>query len=58
MVTDGSLRDIKGICDVGFPVFAKPWTVPNGSLEIGSPCWSSGRKPGAENVRAMQYELF
>ncbi len=31
MVTDGSLRDIKGICDVGFPVFAKPWTVPNGS---------------------------
>jgi regulator of RNase E activity RraA len=35
MVTDGSLRDIKGICDVGFPVFAKPWTVPNGSLKDG-----------------------
>jgi regulator of RNase E activity RraA len=41
MVTDGSLRDIKGICEVGFPVFAKPWTVPNGSLKDG---------PGEVNV--------
>src|SRR5262249_32069546 len=41
MVTAGSLRDIRGICDVGFPVFAKPVTVPNGSLKDG---------PGEVNV--------
>jgi regulator of RNase E activity RraA len=41
MVTDGSLRDLKGICEVGFPVFAKPWLVPNGALKDG---------PGEVNV--------
>lgn len=35
IVTDGSLRDLKGICEVGFPVFAKPWIVPNGDLKDG-----------------------
>src|SRR4051794_36471080 len=41
MVTDGSLRDVKGICEVGFPVFAKDCIVPNGSLKDG---------PGEVNV--------
>lgn len=34
-VMDGAMRDIPGICDVGFPVFAKPWSVPNGALKDG-----------------------
>ncbi|HYM13492.1 MAG TPA: hypothetical protein VEU62_22320 [Bryobacterales bacterium] len=41
MVTDGALRDLQGICEVGFPVFAKPWLVPNGALKDG---------PGEVNV--------
>jgi regulator of RNase E activity RraA len=41
MVTDGSLRDVKGICEVGFPVFAKPFCTPNGALKDG---------PGEVNV--------
>jgi regulator of RNase E activity RraA len=41
MVTDGSLRDLKGIAEVGFPVFAKPVTTPNGALKDG---------PGEVNV--------
>ena len=41
MVTDGSLRDRKGICEVGFPVFAPPVTTPNGALKDG---------PGEVNV--------
>jgi regulator of RNase E activity RraA len=41
MVTDGSLRDCKGICEVGFPVFAKPFFTPNGALKDG---------PGEVNV--------
>lgn len=41
VVMDGSLRDRKGICDVGFPVFAKQWDVPNGALKDG---------PGEVNV--------
>jgi regulator of RNase E activity RraA len=41
IVTDGSLRDLKGICEVGFPVFAKPWIIPNGDLKDG---------PGEVNV--------
>lgn len=41
MVTDGSLRDIEGICRVGFPVFAKPFAIPNGDLKDG---------PGEVNV--------
>ena len=41
MVTDGSLRDLKGIVEVGLPVFAKPWLTPNGGLKDG---------PGEVNV--------
>ncbi len=41
MVTDGALRDIKGMSDVGFPVFAKPCITPNGALRDG---------PGEVNV--------
>lgn len=41
MVTDGSLRDLPGIRAEGFPVFAKPVIVPNGSLKDG---------PGEVNV--------
>ncbi|MHB1005674.1 MAG: RraA family protein [Chloroflexota bacterium] len=41
MVCDGSLRDLTGIIEVGFPVFAKPVVVPNGSLKDG---------PGEVNV--------
>jgi regulator of RNase E activity RraA len=41
MVTDGSLRDLTGIVQVGFPVFAKPIVVPNGALKDG---------PGEVNV--------
>jgi regulator of RNase E activity RraA len=41
MVTDGSLRDVNGICEVGFPVFAKPFCTPNGALKDG---------PGEVNV--------
>jgi len=41
VVTDGSLRDLKGICEVGFPVFAQPVIVPNGALKDG---------PGEVNV--------
>jgi regulator of RNase E activity RraA len=41
MVTDGSLRDLIGIREVGLPVFAKPWIVPNGALKDG---------PGEVNV--------
>jgi regulator of RNase E activity RraA len=40
-VMDGSLRDLRGIRDVGFPVFAKQWNVPNGALKDG---------PGEVNV--------
>lgn len=40
-VMDGSLRDLEGIVDVGLPVFAKQWIVPNGSLKDG---------PGEVNV--------
>ena len=40
-VMDGSLRDLKGIAEVGFPVFAKPVVVPNGALKDG---------PGEVNV--------
>lgn len=40
-VTDGSLRDLPGIREAGFPVFAKPVIVPNGSLKDG---------PGEVNV--------
>jgi len=40
-VMDGSLRDLEGIREVGFPVFAKPVVVPNGSLKDG---------PGEVNV--------
>lgn len=40
-VMDGSLRDLKGIQEVGLPVFAKPVIVPNGSLKDG---------PGEVNV--------
>lgn len=40
-VMDGSLRDLAGIGDVGFPVFAQPWVVPNGALKDG---------PGEVNV--------
>ncbi len=40
-VMDGSLRDLRGICDVGLPVFAKPVVVPNGALKDG---------PGEVNV--------
>lgn len=35
VVTDGSLRDLGGIREVGFPVFAKPWIIPNGALKDG-----------------------
>lgn len=35
MVTDGSLRDVKGIGEVGFPVFAKPFRTPNGGMKDG-----------------------
>jgi len=41
IVTDGSLRDVPGIIEVGFPVFAKPVIVPNGALKDG---------PGEVNV--------
>jgi regulator of RNase E activity RraA len=41
VVTDGSLRDLAGIREVGLPVFAKPWIVPNGALKDG---------PGEVNV--------
>ena len=41
VVTDGSLRDVGGICQVGFPVFAQDWVVPNGGLKDG---------PGEVNV--------
>lgn len=41
MVTDGSLRDLKGICEAGFPVFARQCLVPNGALKDG---------PGEVNV--------
>lgn len=41
VVMDGSLRDLKGIGEVGFPVFAQPWIVPNGALKDG---------PGEVNV--------
>lgn len=41
VVTDGSLRDLKGICEVGFPVFARPVIIPNGALKDG---------PGEVNV--------
>ena len=41
MVTDGALRDLKGICEVGLPVFAKPSLIPNGALKDG---------PGEVNV--------
>jgi regulator of RNase E activity RraA len=41
VVMDGSLRDLKGIGEVGFPVFARPWIVPNGALKDG---------PGEVNV--------
>ncbi len=40
-VMDGSLRDLKGIREVGLPVFAKPVVVPNGALKDG---------PGEVNV--------
>jgi regulator of RNase E activity RraA len=40
-VTDGSLRDLKGICEVGLPVFAQPVIIPNGALKDG---------PGEVNV--------
>jgi regulator of RNase E activity RraA len=41
VVMDGSLRDRKGIREVGFPCFAKQWDVPNGALKDG---------PGEVNV--------
>jgi regulator of RNase E activity RraA len=41
MVTDGSLRDVKGIVEVGLPVFARPFHIPNGALKDG---------PGEVNV--------
>jgi 4-hydroxy-4-methyl-2-oxoglutarate aldolase len=41
MVTDGSLRDVRGIREAGLPVFAASWTVPNGALKHG---------PGEVNV--------
>jgi regulator of RNase E activity RraA len=34
-VTDGSLRDLLGIRQIGFPVFARPWVVPNGARRDG-----------------------
>ena len=40
-VMDGSLRDVKGIIEVGLPVFALPVISPNGSLKDG---------PGEVNV--------
>lgn len=40
-VMDGSLRDLKSIREVGLPVFAKQWNVPNGALKDG---------PGEVNV--------
>lgn len=40
-VMDGSVRDLRGIREVGFPVFAKQWSVPNGALKDG---------PGEVNV--------
>jgi regulator of RNase E activity RraA len=41
VVTDGSLRDLPGIVEVGLPVFAQPVIVPNGALKDG---------PGEVNV--------
>lgn len=41
VVTDGSVRDLPGIREVGFPVFSLPITVPNGALKHG---------PGEVNV--------
>ena len=40
-VMDGALRDLQGIREAGFPVFAPPWIVPNGALKDG---------PGEVNV--------
>ena len=40
-VTDGALRDVAGIREVGLPVFSKPWVVPNGGFKDG---------PGEVNV--------
>ncbi|MBN1401396.1 MAG: RraA family protein [Anaerolineae bacterium] len=41
MVTDGSLRDLKGILAEEWPVFSKPYLTPNGDLKDG---------PGEVNV--------
>jgi regulator of RNase E activity RraA len=35
MVTDGSLRDLKGIVEIGFPVFAQPYLAPKGDMKDG-----------------------
>lgn len=41
MVTDGAVRDLAGIAETGFPVFAQPGSVPNGAHKHG---------PGEVNV--------
>ncbi|HEX4214027.1 MAG TPA: RraA family protein [Candidatus Dormibacteraeota bacterium] len=41
VVMDGSIRDLDGIVEVGFPVFSQPVVVPNGALKDG---------PGEVNV--------
>jgi regulator of RNase E activity RraA len=41
MVTDGSLRDVTGISESGFPVFAQSVITPNGAIKDG---------PGEVNV--------
>jgi regulator of RNase E activity RraA len=41
MVTDGSVRDLRGIAEVGVPIFAREWSVANGALKHG---------PGEVNV--------
>lgn len=41
MVTDGAVRDLAGIAEAGFPVFAQPGSVPNGAHKHG---------PGEVNV--------
>jgi regulator of RNase E activity RraA len=41
MVTDGSIRDLRGIRDAGLPVFARPAITPNGARKNG---------PGEVNV--------
>jgi len=41
MVTDGSVRDLRGICEVGLPVFSRPAVTPNGARKNG---------PGEVNV--------